>query len=65
YLFVIPAEAGIQFFQVLMDSRLRGSDSTFAFLRVHQNIYIIRCQISFQESVNMKKNLTLLHNTAI
>ena len=35
-LFVIPAEAGIQFFQGLMDSRLRGSDSTFDFLRVHQ-----------------------------
>jgi len=33
---VIPAKAGIQFFQMLMDSGLRGSDGLFDFLQVHQ-----------------------------
>jgi hypothetical protein len=32
-LFVIPAKAGIQLFQVVMDSRFCGSDSIFEFLR--------------------------------
>ena len=33
---VIPAKAGIQLFQALLDSRFRGSDVVFDFLRVHQ-----------------------------
>jgi hypothetical protein len=33
---VIPAEAGIQSFQALLDSRLRGSDDCGDFLRSHQ-----------------------------
>ncbi len=33
---VIPAEAGIQCFQTLLDSRLRGSDEFWDFLRVYQ-----------------------------
>jgi hypothetical protein len=33
---VIPAQAGIQSFQGLLDSRLRGSDDLGAFLREHQ-----------------------------
>ena len=36
-LFVIPAKAGIQLFQALLDSRFRGSDSCFDFLRVHHS----------------------------
>ena len=36
-LFVIPAKAGIQSFQALLDSRLRGSDDLGDFLRVHQD----------------------------
>ena len=31
--FVIPAEAGIQSFQAVLDSRLRGSDGKLDFLR--------------------------------
>jgi hypothetical protein len=34
--FVIPAEAGIQSLQGLLDSRLRGSDDLGDFLRDHQ-----------------------------
>ena len=37
---VIPAKAGIQLFQALLDSRFRGSDVVFDFLRVHQNLNI-------------------------
>jgi len=33
---VIPAKAGIQSFQALLDSRLRGSDECGDFLRMHQ-----------------------------
>ena len=33
---VIPAKAGIQCFWTFMDSRLRGSDEDFDFLRMHQ-----------------------------
>jgi hypothetical protein len=33
---VIPAKAGIQCFQAFLDSRLRGSDEFWDFLRVHQ-----------------------------
>ncbi len=33
---VIPAKAGIQSFQAVMDSRFRGSDTIFVFLRIHQ-----------------------------
>jgi hypothetical protein len=33
---VIPAQAGIQEIQELLDSRLRGSDAYGDFLRVHQ-----------------------------
>jgi len=33
---VIPAEAGIQFFKGLLDSRLRGSDDLSDFSRTHQ-----------------------------
>ncbi len=36
-IFVIPAKAGIHQFQVVMDSRFRGSDGCFDFLRVHQH----------------------------
>jgi hypothetical protein len=36
YLFVIPAKAGIQCFQELLDSRLRGSDGIWDFLRDRQ-----------------------------
>jgi hypothetical protein len=32
---VIPAKAGIQSFQGLLDSRLRGSDDLGDFLRIH------------------------------
>ena len=35
--FVIPAEAGIQGNQQLLDSRLRGSDGLGDFLRDHHN----------------------------
>jgi hypothetical protein len=31
--FVIPAKAGIQSFQILLDSRFHGSDMIFDFLR--------------------------------
>jgi hypothetical protein len=34
--FVIPAKAGIQLNQAVLDSRLRGSDGFSDFLRVHQ-----------------------------
>jgi uncharacterized membrane protein YcgQ (UPF0703/DUF1980 family) len=34
--FVIPAKAGIQLNQAVLDSRLRGSDGFFDFLRDHQ-----------------------------
>jgi hypothetical protein len=34
--FVIPAKAGIQLNQAALDSRLRGSDGFFDFLRDHQ-----------------------------
>jgi hypothetical protein len=34
---VIPAEAGIQEIQELLDSRLRGSDNCGDFLREHQD----------------------------
>jgi hypothetical protein len=34
--FVIPAKAGIQLNQAVLDSRLRGSDGVFDFLRDHQ-----------------------------
>jgi hypothetical protein len=34
---VIPAEAGIQSLQGLLDSRLRGSDDLRDFLRLHQS----------------------------
>jgi hypothetical protein len=34
---VIPAEAGIQSFQGILDSRLRGRDDLRDFLRTHQN----------------------------
>ena len=34
--FVIPANAGIQSFQILIDSRFRWSDGLGDFLRVHQ-----------------------------
>jgi hypothetical protein len=33
--FVIPAEAGIQLNHAVLDSRLRGSDGSYDFLRVH------------------------------
>jgi len=33
---VIPAKAGIQSFQCLLDSRLRGSDNLEPFSRLHQ-----------------------------
>ena len=36
-LFVIPAKAGIQLLQALLDSRFRGRDSYFDFLRVHHS----------------------------
>ena len=36
-LFVIPAKAGIQLNQEVLDSRLRGSDGFFDFLRERQN----------------------------
>ena len=35
---VIPAEAGIQSLQGLLDSRLRGSDGLGDFLRDHQTL---------------------------
>jgi hypothetical protein len=31
---VIPAEAGIQYFQCFLDSRLRGSDGSVEFFRI-------------------------------
>lgn len=34
--FDIPVEAGIPYFQMIVDSRLRGSDTSWAFLP-HQN----------------------------
>jgi hypothetical protein len=34
---VIPAQAGIQSFQGLLDSRLRGSDGSWDFLRLRQS----------------------------
>jgi hypothetical protein len=34
---VIPAKAGIQSFQAFLDSRLRGSDDFWDFLRMHQH----------------------------
>jgi hypothetical protein len=37
-LLVIPAKAGIQFNQAVLDSRLRGSDGFSDFLRFHQNL---------------------------
>jgi hypothetical protein len=43
-LIVIPAKAGIQLFQVVMDSRFRGSDSIFDFLRGHQNWQRKKCR---------------------
>jgi hypothetical protein len=33
---VIPAQAGIWCFQLVIDSRLRGSDVVSNFLRIHQ-----------------------------
>jgi hypothetical protein len=36
-LIVIPAKAGIHSFQANMDSRFRGNDSVFDFLRFHQD----------------------------
>ncbi len=33
--FVIPAQAGIQLFQHVLDSRLRGNDGAGSFLRVY------------------------------
>ena len=36
-LIVIPAKAGIQSFQVIMDSCLRRNDLIFDFLRYHQD----------------------------
>ena len=35
---VIPAKAGIQLNQEVLDSRLRGSDGFFDFLRDHQGM---------------------------
>jgi len=35
---VIPAKAGIQLFQIVLDSRLRGSDGFWDFLRNRQDI---------------------------
>jgi len=40
-LFVIPAKAGIQLNQAVLDSRLRGSDGVFDFLRDHQILFLI------------------------
>jgi hypothetical protein len=37
---VIPVKTGIQGFQALLDSRLRGSDGLGDFLRVHQVCYL-------------------------
>ena len=38
--FVIHAKAGIQLNQKVLDSRLRGSDVLFDFLRVHQFYFV-------------------------
>ena len=35
--FVIPAQAGIHKFQIVIDSRLRGSDTVYDFLLDHQS----------------------------
>jgi hypothetical protein len=35
--FVIPAEAGIQLFQDVLDPGFRRGDASWDFLRVHQN----------------------------
>ena len=34
--FIIPAQAGIHKFQIVIDSRLRGSDTVYDFLLDHQ-----------------------------
>jgi len=39
HFFVIPAEAGIQLLQMVLDSRLRGSDS---FLTFYESINIVK-----------------------
>jgi hypothetical protein len=35
---VIPVKAGIQYYQIVVDSRLRGSDMPTDFLRIHQTL---------------------------
>jgi hypothetical protein len=37
YFGVMPAKAGVQCFQLLLDTRLRGHDSVLDFLQIHQN----------------------------
>jgi hypothetical protein len=41
FLFVIPAKAGIQLFEALLDSRFRGSDVVFDFFRFYQTYLFI------------------------
>jgi hypothetical protein len=56
---VIPAEAGIQVIQFLLDSRLRGSDSIVKFFR--------RLLKQFKESVaihNHYLNFPLFHHSS-
>ena len=36
--FVIPAQAGIHKFQIVIDSHLRGSDTVYDFLLDHQKM---------------------------
>jgi hypothetical protein len=45
--YVIPAKAGIQLFQHLVDSGVRRSDGTRHFLRVHQGSVSIK-QVSME-----------------
>ena len=45
-LFVIPAKAGIQSFQIIMDSRFRGNDSILDFSRFHQASAITFCPLN-------------------
>jgi len=42
FLLVIPAKAGIQWFQVVMDSRFRGSDSVLTFYKTDKFSFILR-----------------------
>jgi hypothetical protein len=43
--FVIPAKAGIQSFQLVLDSRFHGSDDFSTFLQTHQfNSFLFRIE---------------------